>query len=65
MLFLFASLFSDSLHFWTEFAFILILSRALIEEDESLKNVMSLPVVLLSVRAIAADSIAWSSACEL
>ena len=58
MLFLVDRLFRASLHFSTEFDFILILSRALIEEAESLRKVICLLVVLLSVSAIAADSIA-------
>ena len=63
VLFLVASLFRASLHFSTEFDFILILSRALIEEAESLRKVICRSVVFVSVSAVAADSIACSSAC--
>ena len=53
VLLLVASLFRASLHFSTEFDFILILSRALIEEAESLRKVICRSVVLMSVRAVA------------
>ena len=52
VLFLVASLFRASLHFSTEFDFILILSRALIEEAESLRKVICRSVVFMSVSAV-------------
>lgn len=64
VLLLFARLVKDSLHVNTELSVAFVLSRAWIDEAESLKKIICLSVVLLSVRAIAADSNAYFSACD-